>query len=200
MADQTHVVQVRFLVLKLRHAHRVIPELEAIHAILAFGDREKGFAVPALDARHQDDVPVPFHRADVENAVDAESRQQMRVGGAVEIITPEQGRVFGGQHREFVPVEKPVARFLPAVGPFQKLLLCSLQLFQFLLEGFFGHRAVVMYQFERVRMMMRVGFVTLNCDSTLAMHLITFHPCPHVQGKYGRSWRPSPARVVLQAN
>ena len=54
----------------------------------------------------------------------------MRIGGVVEIITPEQGRMFGGQDREFVPVEDAVAVLLRPVAAFDQLFLLPLELFQ----------------------------------------------------------------------
>ena len=121
VADEAHVIDIGFLRLEVRQAHRVIPELEPVHAGLAFGDGEEGFAVPAFDARHQDNVALPFHRADVEDAVDAQPRHQMRIGGVVEVVAPGQRRVLGGQDREFVAVEDAVAVLLFAVWALQQL-------------------------------------------------------------------------------
>ena len=161
VADEAHVVQIRLLRLVIRHPHRVIPEPEPVHAGFALRHGEKRFTVPALDARHQHDVPVPFHRADVEDAVDAQPCHEMRIGGVIEIITPEQGRVFGGQHRKFIPVKDAVADFLRAVAAFDQLFMLSLELFQFALKGGFVHLACA----ECRGWGMLVQIILADCDA-----------------------------------
>jgi hypothetical protein len=54
----------------------------------------------------------------------------MRIGGVIEIITPEQGRMFGRQDRELVPVEDAVTVLLRAIAAFDQLFMLPLELFQ----------------------------------------------------------------------
>ena len=75
----------------------------------------------------------------------------MRIVGVVEIITPEQRCVFGGQDREFITVKNAIALLLLAVRPLQEFLVLQLQLFQFLLKGLFGHRLWRCCSAERLR-------------------------------------------------
>jgi hypothetical protein len=102
--------------------------METIHAIPALRDGEKGFAIPALRAGHQHDVAVPLDGTHVEDAVDAHPGHQMRIVGVIEIITPEQRCVFGGQDGKFVPVKNAVALLLLAVRPLQEFPVLQLQL------------------------------------------------------------------------
>ena len=142
VAHQAHIVKVCFLVLQLRHADGIIPKTKSIHAVPAFRDGEKRLAVPAFNPGHQNNMP-PFHSIapDVEGAIDPEPGQQMRIVRVVEIITPEQRSMFGGEDGKFIAVEYSVSAFLRAVAAFDQLFMLPLELFQFALEGDFVHWA-----------------------------------------------------------
>jgi hypothetical protein len=58
----------------------------------------------------------------------------MRVARGVKVITPGQRRVFGGEHRKFVPVKNAVAGFLRPIAAFDQLFALSLELLQSVLK------------------------------------------------------------------
>ena len=106
---EPHVVDVGVGVVGLRHDHRVVPEAEAVDAVLALGDGEEALAVVAFDAGHQVHLAVPLDGAGVEDAVDPQPLQQERVASRVEVVAPEERACGRGQHRVLPAVEDAVA-------------------------------------------------------------------------------------------
>ena len=101
----------------------VLPEAEVVDAVRAFGDGEEGFAVRALDARHDQKLALVQDGAGVEGGVDAHALHQEGIGLLVEVVAPGDGRVRGGQHRILVAVVDAVAAGGLAVAPGKQLFL-----------------------------------------------------------------------------
>ena len=152
MAHQPHVVKISLLLLELWHLDRMIPEFKTVDAVFTFGNREERFSVPAFDAGRKDNLSIPRHGADVENAIDSQARHQMRIRCMIEIVAPIQRHMVRGKHGKFVPVKNAVALFLLPVAAAQELVVLLLKLFQSLAKVFFVHLAdFKMWQSVRVQ-------------------------------------------------
>jgi hypothetical protein len=90
---ETHVVDVDVGLAGLRHQDRIVPEAKTVNAVWALRDGEEGFAVCAFNARDNKVLAVVQDGAGVEGRVDRHPLEQHRVGFAVKIVAPMNGRV-----------------------------------------------------------------------------------------------------------
>ncbi|MNV69107.1 hypothetical protein D3C71_1619980 [compost metagenome] len=67
----------------------MIPEAEAIHTIVTFSYSKKRFTVITFYAGNKIELTVKFYGTRVENAVDADSFSEVRIGVRVEVVTPD---------------------------------------------------------------------------------------------------------------
>jgi len=98
MPDQTHVVDIDVRIFSFGHHHRIVPEVEIINAVGAFGDCEEGFAVPSLDAGHDQDFAIQLDGAGIEGGIDAQPLHQEGIALGIEVVAPEKGGMTGRQH------------------------------------------------------------------------------------------------------
>jgi len=92
--DDAHIINVRIWLGSLGNYAWFVPETEVIEAVLGFGDSEKAFSIPALDAHADDDLPVLLNRAGIKCGIDAEALQEVGIGFRIQIKAPFQRNVI----------------------------------------------------------------------------------------------------------
>src|SRR5687768_3664623 len=96
--NKSHVVHVRIRSLCLRKIERIIPEIKIIDAIIAFRNCEKRFAVLSFYSCDKNIFFSKLYRAGIKYSIDPETLHQIWITCFIEIILPEQRRVFGSKH------------------------------------------------------------------------------------------------------
>ncbi|MNW52897.1 hypothetical protein D3C74_304360 [compost metagenome] len=96
MLYDPHVVDVDVWLLRFRHHHRLIPEAEAIDAVIALSNCEERFAVYALDSCNQVEFSIQLDGTRIKYAVDAEAFGEIWIRGRVEIVFPNERRMLRG--------------------------------------------------------------------------------------------------------
>ena len=140
---EPHVIDVDVRIVGLGQDDGIIPKAETIDAACAFGDGEKALAIDPFDAGDEINPPVEFDRAGIEHAVDAQSLHQMRIRLVIQIVTPKDRRMLGGQHGIPIAMKHAVAFGVRLVGPIDQRSMFGKKLLQTFVEFFARHSLVL---------------------------------------------------------
>ncbi len=126
MTGKPHIIYIGIGNAGFGHAYRKIPETPMVNTIVTLGNGKKGLAVPSLHPHHLNITSVKLHGPGIKGGVDANALHQKGIGFRIEVITPENRNMIGGNNRSFIPVKNPV------IVLFYPFVLFADQLFMFL--------------------------------------------------------------------
>ncbi len=126
MLRQTHIVNVRFLRADILEQNGIIPEAEAVNAVVALRNAEEGFSVISLDTGDEIILSVQVDRAGIHHGVDAETLHEVGVRLRVQVIFPSQRNMLSRQHGIDIPVIDAVVKCFVYFVLFREQLLLLL--------------------------------------------------------------------------
>ena len=133
MLGQTHIVDIGLLRTGVRQNHRIIPEVEAIDAIVTFCHRKEGFPVISFHTNHQIIFSVELNGSGVHHGVDAQTLLKIRVGFLIEVISPVHRCKLPGQDRILIPVINSIVKITLLIFSGNKLVhLCLFHIILFM--------------------------------------------------------------------